>query len=61
MHMLAEGHETPRRKAPMFSAPGLGTADQLLPFQDSMRVSATVPWEAVPTAVHDVPDVHETL
>jgi hypothetical protein len=61
MHMLAEGHETPRRKALMFSVPGLGTADQLLPFQASMRVSPMFPGEAVPTAMHDVPDAHETL
>jgi hypothetical protein len=59
MHMLAEGHETPFRRAFMYWVPGLGAADQLLPFQASTRVSSVLV-EATPTAMHDVPDAHET-
>jgi len=61
MHMLTEGHETPRRKLAMFVVTRPGTADHVVPFQTSIRASAMDPWEAVPTAMHDVPDAHETL
>ena len=39
---------------------GTGTIDQLVPFQASARLRSPVPVLKLPTAMHDVADVHET-
>jgi hypothetical protein len=38
VHAATEMHDTPKRKLPVTLGLGLGTTDQLVPFQDSISV-----------------------
>ena len=52
-------HDTADKDAPKFALGfGLGTSDQFVPFQDSIRVWLV--WPEDPTAVHDEALVHDT-
>ena len=60
MHAVAETHDTPVRSLASARL-GLGTTDQLVPSQDSIRVAKRrLPMRSRPTAVHAVAETHDT-
>ena len=52
---VADGQDTLAREP----VPGLGTTDQLAPFQDSIKILVALPLVS-PTAVHAVAETHDT-
>src|SRR6266516_6826200 len=58
MHAIAETHDTPESQLPVALGLGLGTTDQLVPFQDSISVAGPLP--VLPTAVHALAEMHDT-
>jgi len=59
VHAAAETQDTPWRKLAI-PRRGLGTTDQLVPFQDSIRARYELLVLKLPTAVHAVAEVQDT-
>ena len=59
VQVVAEVQDTPERSVEMDPGWGLGTTDQLVPFQDSMRVLPAP--LLLPTAMHAAAEVQDTL